>query len=143
MSKSIPREYRIYLAIWRKAFLQRETDKPLIVVKASNRNIAISMRQGMYRAISPYRTGKQFDAELQQAAEAFVVHLAAAPSHELVLRPRTTLSELELSLADLGIEEDDLLITEEKLERESLNEFLEGPLEVTPRTSTPFYTREA
>ncbi len=142
MSKSIPREQRIYLAIWRKAYLERDSGKPAITIKASNRNVAIAMRQGMYRAISPYRTGKAFDAQLTAAAEVFVVHLPPDPSQELFLRPRITLSELELSLSELGIEEDDLLVTEERMEQASLEEFLESPTIAPQRTSTPFYTRE-
>jgi hypothetical protein len=131
-SAPITREYRIYLAMWRKAFL---SDDP-VVVKTSSRNMAIAMRQGMYRAIRPYRNGQQIDDQLQKASEKFVVYLN---DDTLELRPRLTLAELDTLFDQIGIDEEDLLMPDERLVADELKEFLE---ERGVRPATPFYKRE-
>jgi hypothetical protein len=141
-TKPISREYRIYLAIWRKAFKERLSDRPEVTINASNRNLAIAMRQGMYRAIRPFRNGIMFDEELRQASELFVVFLtrnedAGAPT-TLILRPRITLNELERDLVNLDLDEEDLLLTEERMAQESLSDILPDH---APARSTPFYNR--
>lgn len=147
MPKPVSREYRIYLAIWRKAVNSEEE----ITIRASTFNLAIAMRQGMYRAIRPYRSGEIFDAELSKAADLFVVQIEKLPDpsapHILRLKPRLTLNELEAELANLGLDEADLLLGEERAVEAKLAEFLE-PTEVEedvefrpiPR-DTPFYSR--
>lgn len=102
--------------------------------------MAVSMRQGMYRAIRPFRTGKDFDEELRLATEYFVVYLERQTDpkskHKLLLRPRLSLSELEAELLALGLDEDDLLLDAEKGLVKSLDTFIETP------AVNPFYSRE-
>lgn len=140
--KPISREYRIYLALWRKAYLQPE-GAPTISIKCSSLHMAIAMRQGMYRAIKPYRNGLQTDEELRQAAEKFVIYLVKAEHHTephfLELRERKALSELEAELAELGIGEDDLLVGDERSADKMLNELANAPKEEPVKTS--FYER--
>lgn len=143
MAKALSTEARYYLAIWRKAWIDR--DKPeTLIINTSSLSMAISMRQGMYRAIRPYRSGSSFDQELANAADQFVVYLAKGPDatapHKLELRQRLSLTELERELLRLGLEGDDLLLTEEKMAAESLSTFL--PDDTAPVRSNPFYTRE-
>lgn len=142
LSKPISREHRIYLAIWRKAFLERAKDKP-IILHASNFQMAISIRQGMYRAIRPFRVGIELDEELRQSSDLFIVQIEKnedqkAP-HRLFLKQRMTLTELEKELSTLGLDEEDLLLTEEKMVREQLSDFMEpDPM----HKANPFYNRE-
>lgn len=132
MTAPITREYRIYLAIWRKALLSSE----MVTIKTSSRNMAIAMRQGMYRAIRPYRSGVQIDADLQKASEKFVVYLNG---DTLELRPRLTLAELDTLFDQIGIDEEDLLMPDEKVIANQLNDFLK---ERNVRPATKFYSRE-
>lgn len=143
--KPISREYRIYLALWRKAL----NSAAPITVKTKNLAIAVAMRQGMYRAIRPFRDGTANDNELQQAAEKFVIYLlrpedkARDVPHFLEFRPRQTLKELNNMWDDLGIDEEDLLIGEERIMQESLAKTMksiEAPNK--PSKSTPFYERD-
>jgi hypothetical protein len=142
--KAPSREFRIYLALWRRAYAQRNSDLPLVSVTASCYTSALAMRRGMYRAIQPYREETTFDRELYLAAEAFVIGVVKpedefAPQ-QVVFRPRVVLSELEAELESLGLTEADLLLPSEvELEKE-LTE-LQAPGPETKR-STPFYTRE-
>lgn len=144
VTKPISREYRIYLAIWRKAFEQKDQpDKEPIKIQASTFSMAVSMRQGLYRAIRPFRAGLQFDEDLRQASELFVAYLEKGPDpkapHAVILRPRLALSELEADLARLGLDEEDLLLDSEKLELQDLANLIDPA--PSPR-SNPFYTRE-
>ena len=132
----ISREYRIYLALWRKALHSSEP----ITIKASNRNMAIAMRQGMYRAIRPFRQGNLNDRELQDAAEKFVVYLDGKLP-ELTLKPRAALAELESAWEALGIDEEDLLLGDERAMEGSLKRLLEESQQPDPQRSTPFYDR--
>lgn len=142
--KPISREYRVYLAIWRKAYHERDKGLEPIAINASTYNLAISMRQGLYRAIKPYRYGEAFDPELQQAVELFVVFLPKEPTpsgfYQVILKPRHTLNELELQLAELGIDEGDLLTQEEQMANKSLETLMDQPLSRT-EVSNPFYNR--
>lgn len=148
--KVLTREYRIYLAIWRKAYLQRNDPDPTVSWQASSFSMALQMRQGMYRAIRPYRIGKDLDEELRLAAELFVVAVVRGKDiyspHTITVKPRAALSELEKDMAALGIDEEDLLLTEEKVLRSNFEDFLKPSVDETaiplPRPSNPFYTRE-
>lgn len=149
--KTLSREYRIYLAIWRKAQREIATAKlSPVVIHASNFSTALAIRQGMYRAIRPYREGHAIDEELRLASENFVISCIAKEDkssvHTLTLKQRSTLSELEREILALGIDDADLLTLEEKLAQASLGEFLSSPtgpaVEFMPKRSTPFYTRE-
>lgn len=139
--KPISREYRIYLALWRKAVLNPDN---IVVIKAPSYSMAIAMRQGMYRAIRPFRNGLMTDEELRTAAEKYVVYLDKAGAkddpHELSLRPRAALAELELMFDDLGIDEEDLRLGDERAVLGSLEKLLEK--EKPKAVSTPFYTRD-
>ena len=134
--KPTSREYRIYLALWRKALT---SPKP-VVVKASSLSIAIAMRQGMYRAIRDYRSGQRSDLELMKASEKFIIRLEAgsdkSSEHRIVFTERATLSELDL--AELGLDEGDLLLEEERLLTGLMGNF---PEQTEQSISTPFYTR--
>ncbi len=137
----VSREYRIYLALWRKAYISGE-----FAVKASSFQMALSMRQGMYRAIKPYRVGHATDDTLLKAAEKFVLFLDRKKGqedqpHEIVFRERKALSELERSFAELGIDEDDLLIGDEREANASLQRLIEVQEHPEPR-STPYFKRD-
>jgi hypothetical protein len=136
MPAPISREYRIYLALWRKALLGSE----IVEIKAPSRSMAIAMRQGMYRAIRPFRSGKMVDEELRQAAEKYVVFL---DEEKLILRERMTLSalETEIGLDVLGIDEEDLLLGDERALKIELEQILEIDEKPVAKSSTPFYTR--
>jgi hypothetical protein len=142
--KSISREYRVYLAVWRKAFQERDKGLDPVAINASTYNLAVSMRQGMYRAIAPYRHGEAYDPELSQAVELFVAFLPKEPTasglFQVILKPRHTLTELELQLADLGIGESDLLTESEKLAEKSLETLL-GTGVSSHQQPNPFYKR--
>lgn len=139
--KPISREYRVYLALWRKAV----TSEAPIKIKCSNWSMAIAMRQGMYRAIRPFRHGTMNDEQLLQASEKFVVYLECPESkdkslpHFLVLKERKALAELEEMFDELGIDEEDLLFGDEMKVQKSLTALIDE--HKTPR-NTPFYSRE-
>jgi len=136
----LSREARIYLAIWRKAYHEREKVDP-VSITASSFQTALSFRQGLYKAIRPYRFGEKFDNELQKAAELFVIGIIKqedpAQPHKIILKKRITLNELETELLNLGLDESDLLLPEEKLFNSELVEKAEAP-----KPSNPFYTRD-
>lgn len=140
--KPISREYRIYLALWRKAYLAPENAEP-IVIKVSSRNMAIAMRQGMYRAIRPFRYGDQSDEQLRMAAEKFVIYLApkGAKDQFIELKPRKTLEALSEMFDELGVDEEDLLLGDERTATIDLKKFLDEQTAEPPR-NTPFYQRE-
>jgi hypothetical protein len=144
-TERVSREHRIYLAVWRKAF----TDQPKIIkLKASSFSAALVMRTGLYRAIRPYRFGELHDEELFQAAEGFVVSVVKLKNpkaqHEVVLKPRATLTELEAELEALGITEADLALPEEIELHGKLVELL--PTSTNQTTKQPignkFYNRQ-
>lgn len=138
--KTISREYRIYLALWRKAV----TFPDAVIIKASSYGMAVAMRQGMYRAIRPFRSGMMEDNQLRTAAEKFVVYLDKGDDpkteHQLILKARASLAELELSLDFLGIDEEDLLLSEERDLQVKLEKFVQP--DALPSRSTAFYTRD-
>lgn len=138
---SISREYRIYLALWRKAYTQPANAEP-IIIKCSSRNMAISMRQGMYRAIRPFRNEQMNDEQLKNAAEKFVVYLSK--EHHLELKPRTTLEALDSMFDELGIDEEDLLLGDERGADRSLSKFLDQQVDENMKEHAPnkFYSRE-
>lgn len=139
-TKTISREQRIYLAIWRKAWLERDSGSDL-TINCSSKSMALTQRLGLYRAIRPYRIGEAFDEELRQAAETYVACLVQDKDKWAIkLRPRMILSELEAELAALGLDEEDLLLQEEKLMSEELKDFVESPS--LPRPANPFYKRD-
>lgn len=144
--KPISREYRIYLALWRKAL---KSDIP-VSFKCSNYAMAIAIRQGMYRAIKPFRYGEAADQELKEASEKFVCyliknmdgekHLTSQP-HWIELRPRATLAEMDSMLLELEIEEDDLFVGEERGLSEKLKKLVKEGAPV-PARKTQFYERD-
>lgn len=139
--KPISREYRIYLALWRKALKQDE----IVRINCSDRNMAIAMRQGMYRAIRPFRYGQLQDHELITAAEKFVVFLGGSKEDNsgwLELRPRLTLSEMEGMFDDLGIDEEDLLLGDERAANQSLQKLLASSDPAEAPRKTTYYERE-
>lgn len=144
--KPISREYRIYLALWRKAYLTGPFN-----VKVSSHSMALAMRQGLYRAISPYRVGTALDAELLAASEKYVTYLLKLDDpkaeHTIEFRERKVLAEMESGLlAELGIMEDDLLLGDERSINDSLRKLMadvEGPAAAASVSrSTPFFDRE-
>ncbi len=140
-AKTISREYRIYLALWRKALHSPEP----VQIMTANFNMAVAMRQGMYRAIRPFRHGEMHDVELLQAADKFVVYLQREKdpdlAHFLVLKERIALAHLEGALDNLGIDEEDLLIGDERVIAESINRIIEQE-EKPVAAPNKFYTRE-
>lgn len=135
--KDLSREHRIYLAIWRKSLTSPKPVELTLPTKA----MALTVRMAMYRAIRPFREGARFDEGLHNAAEKFVVAIAPGEGEtwKLLLKERLTLTEMEKQLFDLGISEDDLLLTEEKLLQGELAELTSSEI---PRPSNPFYSRE-
>ena len=137
----ISREYRIYLALWRKAAVDDHWDK---TIKCSSLNMAIAMRQGMYRAIRPFRRGESLDEELRLSAEKFVVYIDKE-AHQLIFRERLTLKEMEGMFDTLGLDEEDLLLGDERDIAASLSNFIQRSdpsAESEPERTTPFYTRD-
>jgi hypothetical protein len=138
--KPISREYRIYLALWRKALKSPEP----VRVKASSFSMAVAMRQGMYRAVRPFRNGQLLDKELQEAAEKYVVYMERQDSkdqpHWLVLNTRKALAELDIMFDELGIDEEDLLLSDERRIQDSLSSLMDS--EPAQPKITPFYSRD-
>ena len=83
---SLSREARIYLALWRKT----STDEDGFVVKFPSHSLAISARQGLYRAIKPFRNRPDKDPILAEAADKFVVTIDTENT-SLRFTPRKTL----------------------------------------------------
>lgn len=137
MPKPLSREERICLAIWRKAWRERQT-APLFV-NCSNYSNAIATRQSLYRAIRPYRNGELFDEELYQASQRLAPMVEALPDketpHKIIMKPKVALDELDAAMEELGLEASDLLTTEEK---EAERKFVKVQVD----TSNPFYERE-
>ena len=148
----LSREFRIYLAIWRKAQQQRAHNLPPVSINVSSYSMALTVRNNMYRAIRPYRFGEAFDDELRLAAENFVVSVAKNPDplaqHQITLKPRLSLSELEAELANLGLDEADLILPEEAALNAKLSTFITPEVEEPslpakpPRRANRFYSRE-
>jgi hypothetical protein len=141
--KIISREYRIYLALWRKA-LNSPEGAPTISIKCPNLHSAVAMRQSMYRAIKPFRAGTQSDSELQKAADKFVLYLVqaekAAEPHFIEFRERKSLTILEAAWDSLGIDEEDLLVGDERSITEKLHELMDKVPDQVRKTA--FYERE-
>lgn len=140
LPKALSREYRIYLALWRKAHRSGEA----VEITASSYATGHSIRSGLYKAIRPYREGELIDAELLAASENFVVSCPkqgpTTSPHIVTIRPRASLRDLEAELDALGISEDDLNLPEEITLGAELEKLLEPK---RPSSSTnPFYSRD-
>lgn len=131
--QTISREHRIYLAIWRKVGLMEDD----LEIKLSSHTEAISMRMGMYRAIRPYRAEELIDEELLAVAETHAINVSPGSS-VMTIKRKVGLSAAEGLMASLGIDETDLITTEEK----SLQNRLETLIESDPTPYNPFYDRE-
>lgn len=140
MSALPSREQRIYLALWRKAYRDRETSN--LSITCSNFKMAMRQRLGLYRVIKPYRSGEAFDTELSAAAEALVPTISK-PGIEpvtLTFRPRQDLSELESLVSELGLDPMDFLTSEEKIAQAEIDALVSDP---SPRHEpNPFYSRD-
>lgn len=145
-AQPLSRDVRIYLALWRKAFREKDLDLPPVSVKVSSYSMALTVRGGLYRAIKPYRYGNLLDEELQQAADLFVVstpkEAKSSAQHTVSLTPRRSLIELERELEALGLSAEDLLTPEELIAKTSLTKLLEEPADEPIQPLNPFYTRE-
>ena len=144
---NMTRETRIYLAIWRKAWKEKDLGLPPVVVKASSRSTLLSMVTAMYRAIKPYRDSKPGfeDSELSRAAEGFIISApkpAPGQPHVFTMKERKTLLDLEAELAELGISEEDLMTAEERIQRDSLAEFLQPETKPALRAKNLFFERD-
>ena len=110
--------------------------------------MAIAMRQGMYRAIRPFRRGTSSDSELREAAEKLVIYIpnktdqAKDKPVEITFKPRKTLAALEEAWDSLGIDEEDLLFGDERGISQSLSNLLQAEEEAPAERLTPFYSRE-
>lgn len=134
--KSLSKETRIYLAMWRKAI--KSPDTP-VQIELPNASVALTVRMAMYRAIRPFRNGSIHDPDLFTAAERLVLQVKKLDSGRatLAIVPRSTLAAAEIAMLSLGLDDDDLKLFEEKLAEEELSDLL------TPATppSNPFFTR--
>jgi hypothetical protein len=140
MPAPITKEHRIYLALWRKAY--RDRDAAPLTIKCSTFRMAMHQRLGLYRVIRPYRIGELFDPELTAAVELLVPTISPKEAAEVTItfRPRKSLSELEKSIETLGLSEEDFLTETEKSLHQEL-ETLSSDFS-PPQRSTPFYTRD-
>lgn len=138
MPALISREYRIYLALWRKAL---NSSEPLII-QAPNTNMAIAMRQGMYRAIRPFREGRASDNELLKACEKYVIYIVKGEPSFIEFRERKTLAALESDWKALGISEEDLLFGDERKNDQVMKDLLKETSKPMVEVKTPFYSRE-
>lgn len=139
MRKTLSREARICIAIWRKAYLER--DKEPLVINAANYSAAISIRQALYRAIHPYRNNELFDEELFQASEKIVPYIPKARNleapHQIIMKSRVALGLLENELEALGISEIDLITPEEQEITKRINQEVKELIET--KAKTPYY----
>jgi hypothetical protein len=107
--KDLPREKRIYLAIWRKAWKDQADS---LVIKMPDYNTAMSVRMSMYRTIKPYRNGDLYDDAIKMASDKYVLALQRDPP-AIVVRKRLTTDAAEDMMTLLGIDEADLMTAEE------------------------------
>lgn len=84
-----------------------------LTIKLTTHAEAIAMRLGLYRAMKPYRSGELVDPELAAVAETHAIFIASK-SNNLVIRRKVGLLAAEGLMAELGIDEDDLITFEEK-----------------------------
>lgn len=144
--KPLSREYKIYLALWRKAELEKDNDPPTpIVLEASSFSVALAIRTGMYKAIKPYRDGGVYEEVLTKAPQSFIVSAIKGPPAQVVISPRASMILLEAELARLGIAEEDLVSPAERAVGEELRQLTKPPSEALRNTISgpnPFYTRE-
>jgi hypothetical protein len=138
MPAPVTKEHRIYLALWRKAYLEKDIEP--LRIKCSSIKMALHHRLGLYRVIRPYRTGEAVDTILCDAAEKLVPSITPKdePEIAIVFRPRKTLADLEAAIEDLGISDLDLLTPEERLLADEVEEL--ASTKPIPR-SNPFYER--
>lgn len=134
---ALSREAKIYLALWRKASSTGQG----FVVKFPTKSLVISARQGLYRAIKPFRGRPDLDLLLHDAADKFVVSLDLE-NLSLIFAERKTLSALENQLEDLGILESDLIEPSEVAAQKSLEKLLNSDSSQPTSPSNPFYQRE-
>lgn len=136
MSETLTREQRIYMALWRKAYRDYQTNP--LVIQCSSFKMAMRQRLGLYRVIKPYRDGIKFDHELSEAAKVVVPTISPKGEEPITLtfRPRRDLADLEALISDLDLSDEDFLTQQEKEINQELLE-LAGP-----NRSTPFYTRD-
>lgn len=130
---STSREAKIYLAIWRKA----QTTQTEFDINLPSKALTISTRQGMYRAIKPYRNRYDKDPILAEAADKYVV-TQNLETNTLRMTSRKTLEAIESQLSALGLSEADLLDPTEIRISADLQALIETPSD----RSTPFYSRE-
>ena len=84
-----------------------------LTIKLTTHAEAIAMRLGLYRAMKPYRSGDLNDPQLTAAAETHAIFIAPK-STNLVIRRKVGLLAAEGLMAELGIDENDLITFEEK-----------------------------
>lgn len=134
----LSRENRIYLAIWRKALRDKDTNP--LTINCSSFKIALRQRVGFYRVIRPYRNGEAYDSELATAAEQVVPTLSPKSDGPATITflPRKSLELAEAIFADLGLDDSDLLSQEELDSIRAADQAL-GTL--MPPRANPFYTR--
>ncbi len=137
MSKDLPREKRIYLAIWRKVW-REQLDQ--LVIKMPSYNVAMSVRMAMYRTVRPYREGALFDNELKLSSEKYVLSLQRTPP-AIVVTLRQTAEVAEDVFASLGFDEEDLM-SEEELMAMRIAENVSDEVSAPPTGENPFFTRE-
>lgn len=139
MSAPITKEHRIYLALWRKAYRERD-EKPLSI-KCSTYRMAMHQRLGLYRVVRPYRTGQAFDPEITAAVELLVPTISPKEEKAITLtfRRRVSLSDLEKSIEGLDFLPEDFLTEGERTLHGELEALAPELLEAR---SNPFYTRD-
>jgi hypothetical protein len=134
--KTLTREEKIYLALWRKAGKLDGTS-----IKLSTPNEAKAMRLGMYRVMKPFREGDMLDPELKLIADKFALIVEKGTSN-LLIREKTTLSAAERAMAMLGLTEDDLMTDQEREENKAADEALANIMGNIEEVENPFYKQE-
>lgn len=142
MSK-LSRERRIYLAIWRKALLNRLADLPDLIIPMEKGAQALTFRMNMYNAIKPYRHEEEIDNELHLAATTLVCHAQMNPP--MIIMRQGVGEALAFKMAEeIGITEKDLELESEREVREkaekSLQDLMNDPI-VKKHSDNPFYTK--
>ena len=133
--KDLPREKRIYLAIWRKAWKDQADS---LVIKMPDYNTAMSVRMSMYRTIKPYRNGDLYDDAIKMASDKYVLALQRDPP-AIVVRKRLTTDAAEDMMTLLGIDEADLMTAEEAESLTALTKVSDAL--ATEHQVNPFFNR--
>ena len=134
--KDLPREKRIYLAIWRKAWKDQADS---LIIKMPDYNTAMSVRMSMYRTIKPYRNSELYDDAIKMASDKYVLALQRDPP-AIIVRKRLTTDAAEDMMMLLGLDEADLMTTEEAESLASMTKVSDAL--ASERKSNPFFTRE-